>query len=235
MLWKGEDKKSVWIRPVDVLTNVPEFCQYSKSFTGVPLNATYKPALCEALGIKEWSDNDDLLPELENFSKSSPTVSREICRYLLMVMKQLASCLPENLPIPSGLDELPIFPVTRPDGSQSFMSLDNDIFVPDSALLNPYIKEKVPMLDYAGEDFYPLLPFLRRLPLNFISSYEQQKDAQVLGTMDLHPTANSLVDRSKRYIARYLHSLTTLTVDWFTVPDPRIYRLLLRLKRDGEI
>jgi hypothetical protein len=203
LLWKGEDNNPLWIRPLDVLTNIPAFCRYTKSFTGVHLNATYKPALCEALGIREWSNDTHLLAELQKFSNSSPTVSRETCRYLLLAMKQLASCLPEHLPIPSWLDELPIFPVTHPDGSQSFTSMDNDIFVPDSAMLNPHINDKVPVMDFAGEDFYPLLPFLRRLPLNFISSYEQEKDVQILGTMDLHPTANSLVNRSKRYIARY--------------------------------
>lgn len=97
---------------------------------------------------------------------------------------------------------LPVLPIRLPDSTKSFACCDENIFVPDSAPLNPYLKDKVRVLDFGWEDVYTILPLLRYLLLKFISAYESENDIEVGGILSPHPTANVLLRKSRSFLAR---------------------------------
>jgi hypothetical protein len=192
-----------WGRPSDVLIDIPSFVLYTRRFPDLKMNATHKNAFCEILGIENWSDERHLPAELANFQNRVQVVSPETCRYIFLTLKQFASHVSEILPdwMTQAL-HFPVFPIKQPDSTKSFACCDETVFVPDSAPLNQYLKDKVRVLDFGGEDVYAILPLLRRLPLKFISAYESQNDIQLGGIPSLHPTANILLGNSRSFLAR---------------------------------
>jgi hypothetical protein len=203
LLWEVDSVGITWVRPLDVLIDVPSFVRYTRRFPELNLKATPKNAFCEILGIESWSDKVHLHTELSNFLNSTPAVSPETCRYIYLALKQFTSHVSEVLSswIAQAL-HLPVLPIRYPDSTKSFACCDESIFVPDSAPLNRYLKDKVRVLDFGGEDVYTILPLLRHLPLKFISSYESQNDIQIGGIRSPHPTANVLLRKSTPYLAR---------------------------------
>jgi len=202
LLMKVVGKNATWMRPLDVLTNIPSFCVYTTRFEVHYLTATHKNALCEILNVKTWNDERHLHAELEAFQQCGLPVSQESCHYVFMALKRLEL---KTSPTPFWINQvlqLPIFPIRNPDGTRSFGSLDDDVFVPNSPSLNHHIVDQVRVLDFCGEDIYAVLPLLRLCPVIFISLFETDRDVQIGGTTSLHATANYLLRKARAHIAR---------------------------------
>ena len=169
-----------------MLYNIPRFCQFTTCYPGRQTASILNQSFRELLSIEPWTIERHLLNELLRFeaeSQENPNCVgdwKETCRY---IFKALASIprLPQPRPWIINILRLCIYPITRRDGSKMLGRLTENIFIPDSALLNPLLQHKVDALDLEGQYVYTLIPLLKfaNPPVKFLSSYDHDNNVKI--------------------------------------------------------
>jgi len=160
-------------------------CPTYALFTLQPIDSKspYFKWLCQQLDIPTWNPGRDLSLELERGVKelnSSPEHWELLQGYVFEALQSILPSLPEpeNPQCPSWISsilQLPIFPITSANGSNTIRPLSEGIFVPDSQLLNPHFAEKVDILDFGTNHIWDILPVLRRSTarIHYLSDYDK--------------------------------------------------------------
>jgi hypothetical protein len=194
-------------------------CPTYALFTPQPIDSKspYFMWLCQQLDLPTWNTDRDLSLELQRGTKelnSSPEHWKLLQRYVFEALQSILPSLPEpgNPQCPSWISailQLPIFPITSADGSNTIRRLSEGIFVPDSQLLNPHFADKVDILDFGTNHIWDILPVLHRstVRIHYLSDYDK---AEAMEVRVVTPTQEdwelSEIIRAKRNaLTRYDH------------------------------
>jgi len=173
--------------------------------------------LCKQLDLPTWNTERDLSLELQRGAKelnSSPEHWKLLQRYVFEALQSILPSLPEpeKPQCPSWISsilQLPIFPITSADGSNTIRRLSEGIFVPDSQLLNPHFADKVDILDFGTNHIWDILPVLHRstVRIHYLSDYDKAEAMEVrVVTPTQEDSELSDIIRAKRNVlTRYDH------------------------------
>lgn len=180
------------------------------------VRASFRNLLC----VKEWRDESHLLKELQSFEsayhKNFDCIGdwNATCRYVFQALERIVHSRSQGRfePWVNSILLLPIFPITRRDGSRILSFLSN-AFVPDSPLLNPLLQHRVDSLNFAEEPIYQLIQLLKcaRPPPKFLSSYDHKRNIRIIPRLNrdikLECSIQELIKSKRFYVTRYLLSI----------------------------
>jgi hypothetical protein len=193
-----------WIRPSELLSQVPLFCLYTACHPDPERQSA--SALADVLGVRKWNDASHLPREIQKFVLSRPdATSRNNCSYAFTALSSLTTQCEPTCPqwIRAILGQM-IFPVTFPDSTARFCLPAETFYVPNSVSLNGYLKGKVPLLDFQGQDIYKLIPLFSAGGLSMcnISLFEDNEYTHIEGNQIPFDDAHHVLFEAKRFIAR---------------------------------
>lgn len=165
------------------------------------------------LDIQSWNDESHLFLELQCFeAQYHANIAydwKATCRYVYQAVASIKPKLKTRFGVTSTVPEwiipilrLKIYPIKWRDGSKTFTDLSENVFVPNSPRLNPILRDKVDLLDFDGQDIYPLCELLKFTPVKYLSSYDHEENIKLPANSSLHEKAMGLLLATKPFIAR---------------------------------
>jgi hypothetical protein len=203
-----------WFTNNQVFLKCPTFALFTPQL--LESKSPYFTWLCNELALPAWSHETNLEMELERGVAEMKTATENwelIQQYVFKALESIFPMLPESAN-PSWIRsilQLTIFPVTTPDGSRAIQRLSENIFVPDSELLNAHFSGKVDILDFGKNHIWDILPVLRcsAARLKYLSDYNRSEEMEirVVPPQEENTPLNEIIQGKKIALTRYSHPL----------------------------
>jgi len=202
-----------WFTCDQVFRECPTFALFTPQL--IESKSAYFHWLCQTLDLPIWNHKTNLEVELERGvaeMKKAPENWELIQQYVFNALESILPMLPESAnPSHSSwiwsILQLPIFPVTTFDGSQTIRTLSGSIFVPDSQLLNPHFTGKVDILDFGRNHIWDILPVLQcsTAQLKYLSDYNKSEEMEirVIPPQEKDAKLNEIIRGKKSALTRY--------------------------------